>query len=201
MPEDEAGRLHALQLQLTVADLVDEAHDTHHPIPSAQYYEEQREAANARAAHFREARMPKYLGFFERTLAQNGGRYLVGEAVSYVDLSVFQVMRGLATPSPSASPRSRRTPRAWCPSPTGWRRCPGSPPTSPPAAAALQRDGPLPPLPRARRILTKRYRSTNCISFSLYRGPAVDPGGSRASRALRSASARVILTAPRFSSR
>ena len=95
-PEDEAGRLHALQLQLTVADLVDEAHDTHHPISSAQYYEEQREAANARAAHFREARMPKYLGFFERTLAQNGGRYLVGEAVSYVDLSVFQVMRGLA---------------------------------------------------------------------------------------------------------
>ena len=95
-PEDEAGRLHAMQLQLTVADLVDETHDTHHPISSAQYYEEQREAAKARAAHFREARMPKYLGFFERALAQNGGRYLVGEAASYVDLSVFQVVRGLA---------------------------------------------------------------------------------------------------------
>jgi hypothetical protein len=29
---DEAGRLWAHQLQLTIADIVDEVHDTHHPI-------------------------------------------------------------------------------------------------------------------------------------------------------------------------
>jgi glutathione S-transferase len=33
-PNAEAGRLWAHQLQLTIADLVTEAHDTHHPIAS-----------------------------------------------------------------------------------------------------------------------------------------------------------------------
>jgi len=110
-PEDEAGRLHAMQLQLTVNDLADEAHDTHHPIASALYYEEQQDAARDRAAHFREARMPKYLGYFERVLEQNGGAHLVGDAVSYVDLSVFQVMRGLAYAFPERfATVSRETP-------------------------------------------------------------------------------------------
>jgi glutathione S-transferase len=35
VPRDEAGRLWAHQLQLTIADVVDEAHDTHHPIASS----------------------------------------------------------------------------------------------------------------------------------------------------------------------
>ena len=33
-PKDEAGRLWAHQLQLTITDLVAEVHDTHHPISS-----------------------------------------------------------------------------------------------------------------------------------------------------------------------
>ena len=37
-PRSEAGRLWTHQLQLTIADLVGEAHDTHHPIASALYY-------------------------------------------------------------------------------------------------------------------------------------------------------------------
>jgi glutathione S-transferase len=36
-PRHEAGRLWAHQLQLTIADVVDEAHDTHHPIASGLY--------------------------------------------------------------------------------------------------------------------------------------------------------------------
>ena len=37
-PRDEAGRLWAHQLQLTIADIVDEAHDTHHTIASTLFY-------------------------------------------------------------------------------------------------------------------------------------------------------------------
>ena len=70
-PADEAGRLWAHQLQLTIADFVDEAHDTHHPIASGLYYEDQRQEARARAADFLKSRAPKYLGYFERVLERN----------------------------------------------------------------------------------------------------------------------------------
>src|ERR1700674_2710503 len=61
-PANEAGRLWAHQLQLTIADLVVEAHDTHHPIASGLYYEDQRPEAKRRAADFLTSRGPKYLG-------------------------------------------------------------------------------------------------------------------------------------------
>src|SRR5262252_1756327 len=63
-PADESGRLWAHQLQLTIADFIDEIHDTHHPIASSLYYEDQREEAKVRAGDFVKARMPKYLGYF-----------------------------------------------------------------------------------------------------------------------------------------
>src|SRR6202047_2187937 len=44
-PKTEAGRLWVHQLQLTVADLVLEIHDTHHPLGATLYYEDQRAAA------------------------------------------------------------------------------------------------------------------------------------------------------------
>jgi glutathione S-transferase len=96
-PQDEAGRLWAHQLQLTIADLVDEAHDTHHPIAGSLYYEDQQAEARARSADFRRARMPKYLDYFENVLARNpsGGGRLVGTEPSYADLSLFQVVAGL----------------------------------------------------------------------------------------------------------
>jgi glutathione S-transferase len=112
-PAGEAGRLWANQLQLTIADLVDEAHDTHHPISSALYYEDQRPAARLRAAHFRKTRMPKFLGYFEEVLARNaGGRYLIGARASYPDLSLFQIVEGLRYAFPRAMARQeRRLPR------------------------------------------------------------------------------------------
>jgi glutathione S-transferase len=96
-PQDEAGRLWAHQLQLTIADVVDEAHDTHHPIASSLYYEDQRAEARARGADFRRARMPKYLGYFENILARNpsGSGHLIGAELSYPDLSLFQIVAGL----------------------------------------------------------------------------------------------------------
>jgi len=96
-PQDEAGRLWAHQLQLTIADFVDEIHDTHHPIAGSLYYEDQRAEARARTADFRRSRMPKYLGYFENVLARNpsGGGYLIGAELTYPDLSLFQVAAGL----------------------------------------------------------------------------------------------------------
>jgi glutathione S-transferase len=103
-PQDEAGRLWVNQLQLTLADLVDEAHDTHHPIASGLYYEDQKAEAKARAGHFIAERIPKYLGYFERVLAGGGesGAGLAGARLCYADLTLFQVVRGLQYAFPNA---------------------------------------------------------------------------------------------------
>jgi glutathione S-transferase len=94
-PRDEAGRLWAHQLQLTVADLVTHIHDTHHPISGQLYYEEQRPAARRRAEQFWRYQAPKMLGYFEHVLQGNGGASTVGRRLSYVDLSLFQIVEGL----------------------------------------------------------------------------------------------------------
>lgn len=94
-PRDEAGRLWANQLQLTITDLVVEIHDTHHPITSWLYYEQQRPAAKRRTQDFWRYRVPKFLGYFERVLQTNGGKYLIGRKLTYVDLSLFQIVEGL----------------------------------------------------------------------------------------------------------
>jgi len=94
-PGDEAGRLWAHQLQLTIADLVTQIHDTHHPVSGWLYFEEQRPAARRRTKDFWRYRVPKMLGYFERVLKQNGGKYSVGRSLTYVDLSLFQIVEGL----------------------------------------------------------------------------------------------------------
>jgi glutathione S-transferase len=106
-PANETGQLWAHQLQLTIADLVVEAHDAHHPIASGLYYEDQRPEAKRRAADFLTSRVPKYLGYFERVLAQNpaGGKHLVGARLTYPDLSLFQSVAGLRYAFPRAMAR------------------------------------------------------------------------------------------------
>lgn len=107
-PEDEAGRLWTHQLQLTLADLTVEAHDTHHPIAKSLYYEEQKAEALRRAENFRTLRLPKFLGYFERLLAGNpsgGGRRLLGAEFTYADLSLFHVLDGLQYAFPVAMRR------------------------------------------------------------------------------------------------
>jgi glutathione S-transferase len=107
VPVSEAGRLWAHQLQLTIADLVDEAHDTHHPIASSLYYEDQRPEAKRRTTDFLKSRVPKYLGYFEKVLARNKARggHLIGSKLSYPDLSLFQVVAGLRYAFPRSMAR------------------------------------------------------------------------------------------------
>jgi glutathione S-transferase len=112
VPSDEASRLAAHQLQLTIADVVAEAHDTHHPIAVSRYYEDQRREARRAAGFFVAERIPAYLGWLERVLARNGGPFLVGRRHSYVDLSAFQLLAGLGYAFPRGMGRqARKLPR------------------------------------------------------------------------------------------
>lgn len=103
-PKDEAGRLWAHQLQLTVTDFVVHIHDTHHPIAGSLYYEEQLPEAKRRAQKFHADRLPRFLDYFERVLRSNphGAKYMVGARLSYVDLSMFQLIAGLRYAFPRA---------------------------------------------------------------------------------------------------
>jgi glutathione S-transferase len=107
-PRDEAGRLWAHQLQLTVTDFVKEVHDTHHPIASGLYYEDQKSQAKQYTTEFLKERVPKYLGYFETVLAKSGGPYVLGRKISYVDLSLFQLIEGLRYAFPKAAARAER---------------------------------------------------------------------------------------------
>jgi glutathione S-transferase len=109
-PRDEAGRFWTQSLQMIVTDFVAEVHDTHHPIAAGMYYEAQKPQARHRSADFIRNRMPKFLGYFEKILAQNprGERYIVGARLSYVDLSLFQIVAGLNYAFPQVMRTAKR---------------------------------------------------------------------------------------------
>ena len=110
-PKTEAGRLWTHQLQLTVADFVVEIHDTHHPVGSGLYYEDQKPEAKRRTTDFLENRAPKYLGYFEDVLKANKpgkGKHLVGARSTYADLSLFQIVAGLRYAFPKAMQKLER---------------------------------------------------------------------------------------------
>ena len=104
-PRSEAERLWLHQIQLTIADVVGEAHDAHHPLGAHLYYEDQKPEARRRAKHFREQRIPKFLDWFDQILARNpvGDAYLVGANATYADLSLFQLVEGLLYAFPHAT--------------------------------------------------------------------------------------------------
>jgi glutathione S-transferase len=105
VPDDDALRAEAAQIQLTLADFVGEIHDTHHPISGGLYYEDQKGAAKRRARAFVKERLPKYLAWLENVLTRNrksAGKWLVGSERTYVDLSVFHIVEGLRYAFPNA---------------------------------------------------------------------------------------------------
>jgi glutathione S-transferase len=108
VPDDPALRAEVHAIQLTIADFVAETHDTHHPIATGLYYEDQKVEAKRRAHSFVADRMPKYLDWLERVLARNTKskrRWLVGRDRSYADLSAFQLVAGLRYAFPNAMAR------------------------------------------------------------------------------------------------
>jgi glutathione S-transferase len=109
-PKAEAGRLWTNQIQLTIADFILEAHDTHHPLGANLYYEDQKPESKKRAGWFRDDRMERFLGWFETILSRNpkGPKHLVGAKLTYADLSLFQVVEGLRYAFPKAMARAER---------------------------------------------------------------------------------------------
>ncbi len=112
-PQSQAGRLWVHQLQLTIADWLVEVHDAHHPIAGGLYYEDQKREAKRRAAEFLGNRLPKFLGYFEQVLARDSKRpgWLTGNAMTYADLSLFQMVAGLRYAFPRAMARLERAHR------------------------------------------------------------------------------------------
>ncbi len=94
-PRAEADRLWLHQLQLTVTDFVKEIHDTHHPLGGEFYYADAKPEAKRYSENFLSERAPKYLGYFETVIEKSKGPYLFGRRLTYVDLSVFQLIEGL----------------------------------------------------------------------------------------------------------
>jgi glutathione S-transferase len=101
---DARLRLWTHQIQLTVTDIVAEAHNTHHPVDVNAYFDEQKPAAKRAAKAFREHRLPAFLDWFETILDRNpaGRSWLVGRRLSYADLSLFQLIEGLSYAFPKA---------------------------------------------------------------------------------------------------
>lgn len=107
-PKDEGARLWLNALQLTVTDFVKEIHDTHHPVGTGLYYEDQKPEARRYAEGFLDERAPKYFGYFERAIDRGGGPYLLGRKVSYTDLSLFQLVEGMRYAFPKGMKRIER---------------------------------------------------------------------------------------------
>ena len=113
-PRDSAGRLWTHQLQLTLADFIDEIHDLHHPLGPTLYYEDQKPEARRRTKEFLESRLPKYFGYFERVMERNSAsrQWMVGDRLTYVDLTMAQIAAGLRYAFPrSAASALRGHPR------------------------------------------------------------------------------------------
>ncbi|MDB5594128.1 MAG: glutathione S-transferase [Hyphomicrobiales bacterium] len=106
-PRDPFKRIWVHQMQLTIVDAVAEVHNVHHPIAVSAYYEDQKPEARRAAKAFRDERIPKFLGWFERILGndERGGKWLAGRSVSYADLSLFHLVEGLRYAFPKAMKR------------------------------------------------------------------------------------------------
>lgn len=91
--KDEKNRAIARQYALTIADVTNEVHDTHHPLDMGDYYENQKEAALIRANAFIKVRLPRFITYFDHILTQNNGT--LGPGFSYADLHLFHLISGL----------------------------------------------------------------------------------------------------------
>ncbi len=106
-PAGEVPRANAAALMMTVGDVVNEVHDTHHPLVAMQTYEQQKDAAKVRAAAFTGGRIATWLGYFERVLEYSDGEHLVGPTATYADLGLHHLLQGLAYAFPRALARCR----------------------------------------------------------------------------------------------
>lgn len=94
-PSAIADRYWVQQLQLTIADMVAEVHDVHHPVDAGAWYDEQKPEASRAATQFRADRLPKFLDHFEAAYRAGTGEWLIDHRWTHVDTSLFQLVEGL----------------------------------------------------------------------------------------------------------
>ena len=94
-PKDEAALFWVIQLQLTVSDFIAEVHNVHHPVALDEYYKNQKKEAARFAKGFREQRIPKFLGYFEKATRAQDGDWIGGDQWGPIDTSLFQLIEGL----------------------------------------------------------------------------------------------------------
>ncbi|KEY69018.1 hypothetical protein S7711_03320 [Stachybotrys chartarum IBT 7711] len=89
---------HLNAIVLTLLDgFVNELHETHHPIATSQYYDDQKPEAKKRSKSYREERLPRFLGYAQRLLdakTSGDGPWLYGGSLTYADLVLFQGIHG-----------------------------------------------------------------------------------------------------------
>lgn len=94
-PSPIADRYWVHQLQLTIADVVAEVHNVHHPVGVMDYYDDQKPEAARAARQFREERLPKFLDHIEQAAACTEGPWVIDHRWTYADTSIFQLVEGL----------------------------------------------------------------------------------------------------------
>ena len=98
----EEERATVSQLVQSALDWQTEAHNVHHPIAIALFYEEQKAEAARAGELFRRDRIPQWLKYFENVLKTNpatvdGERlYLVSKQTTTADLVLFHVVDGIS---------------------------------------------------------------------------------------------------------
>lgn len=91
-------RAHVNQLVLTALDLNNEVHDTHHPVATGLYFEDQVGEAKRKAQDVRTNRIPKYLGHFALAIESNvegEGKHLIGSKTTTADLVLYHLVDGM----------------------------------------------------------------------------------------------------------
>jgi glutathione S-transferase len=104
--DGDAYRVNALAI--TALDgLSEEVHDTHHPLGTSLYYEEQKEESRRCSAEWVKGRLPAWLAYWERVLESGGGQWVLGEEFTYADLVLFQCVDGTMFAFPKAMGKAR----------------------------------------------------------------------------------------------
>ena len=97
-PSEGPAVYHLNAIVATILDgLVNELHDTHHPIAVEDTYEDQKPEAKKRATAFIQNRLPKFFTYFQRLFnakTSGDGPWIYGNNLTYADLVLFQGVDG-----------------------------------------------------------------------------------------------------------
>ena len=87
--------LRAQELLASAVDAIGEGCTAWHAIDTTASYDSQKEETQPFITAFITKRLPKWLEFFESALQGNGGKWFIGNEMTYVDIFIFQWLHGV----------------------------------------------------------------------------------------------------------